>query len=75
MFTDISRHLLLHPTDINCTPPAIENFPRDFFTPEQRSRGAVCVHILIALYMFLGLAIACDEYFVPSLESISEGES
>ncbi|VEL20688.1 unnamed protein product [Protopolystoma xenopodis] len=30
------------------------------------------MHIFATLYMFLGLAIVCDAYFVPSLEVISE---
>ncbi|XP_064601846.1 probable sodium/potassium/calcium exchanger CG1090 isoform X2 [Liolophura sinensis] len=56
----------------NCTPPAIEQFPRDLFSPEQRRSGFLVTHILIAAYMFLALAIACDDYFVPSLEAICD---
>lgn len=36
--------------------------------------GGVFVHILIALYLFAALAIVCDDYFVPSLERICEGD-
>ena len=57
---------------INCTPAAIEEFPRDFFTAEQRSQGGVIVHILIATYMIFGLGYICDEYFVPVLEIICD---
>ena len=46
------------------------NFPPDAFTMEQRRQGAVVCHILGIIYMFVALAIVCDEYFVPSLEVI-----
>ncbi|KAM9331977.1 sodium/potassium/calcium exchanger 3 [Pholidichthys leucotaenia] len=51
---------------------AIHEFPEDIFTKEQRKNGAVCLHALCAIYMFYALAIVCDDYFVPSLEKISE---
>ncbi|XP_076868069.1 sodium/potassium/calcium exchanger 3 [Brachyhypopomus gauderio] len=51
---------------------AIHEFPEDIFTKEQRKRGAVLLHVLCAIYMFYALAIVCDDYFVPSLEKISE---
>ncbi|XP_070773158.1 sodium/potassium/calcium exchanger 3-like [Enoplosus armatus] len=51
---------------------AIHEFPEDIFTKEQRKEGAVCLHALCAIYMFYALAIICDDYFVPSLEKISE---
>ncbi|KAK2717292.1 sodium/potassium/calcium exchanger Nckx30C-like isoform X2 [Artemia franciscana] len=47
-------------------------FPADFFTLEQRKQGAVIFHILGVIYMFIALAIVCDEFFVPSLEVIIE---
>uniref|UniRef100_A0AAY5EW57 Sodium/calcium exchanger membrane region domain-containing protein n=1 Tax=Electrophorus electricus TaxID=8005 RepID=A0AAY5EW57_ELEEL len=47
-------------------------FPEDIFTKEQRRKGAVLLHVLCAIYMFYALAIVCDDYFVPSLEKISE---
>ncbi|XP_066584481.1 sodium/potassium/calcium exchanger Nckx30C isoform X2 [Prorops nasuta] len=47
-------------------------FPRDLFTIEQRRRGAVILHILGVVYMFVALAIVCDEFFVPSLDVIIE---
>ncbi|KAM4625830.1 sodium/potassium/calcium exchanger 4a isoform 2-T2 [Polymixia lowei] len=56
----------------NCTEPAIHHFPADIFSESQRSRGAVLLHIMAALYMFLALAIVCDDYFVVSLEKICE---
>ncbi|XP_028816395.1 sodium/potassium/calcium exchanger 3 isoform X2 [Denticeps clupeoides] len=51
---------------------AIHEFPEDVFTKEQRTHGAVLLHVFCAVYMFYALAIVCDVYFVPSLEKISE---
>ncbi|XP_062378271.1 sodium/potassium/calcium exchanger 4a [Sardina pilchardus] len=56
----------------NCTEPAVHEFPEDVFTPKQRAQGAIALHIFAALYMFLALAIVCDDYFVTSLEKICE---
>ncbi|XP_073712545.1 sodium/potassium/calcium exchanger 4 isoform X1 [Misgurnus anguillicaudatus] len=56
----------------NCTSPAIHEFPHDIFTNTERKSGAVLLHIIAALYMFLALAIVCDDYFVTSLEKICE---
>ncbi|XP_029565224.1 sodium/potassium/calcium exchanger 4-like isoform X1 [Oncorhynchus tshawytscha] len=56
----------------NCTEPAIKEFPEDLFTNNERKSGAVLLHIVAALYMFLALAIICDDYFVTSLEKICE---
>lgn len=64
-----TRQLMALP---NCTPPAVNQFPRDLFTQEQRKNGALVIHVLVAAYMFLGLSVVCDDYFIPSLESISE---
>uniref|UniRef100_A0A3P8UT85 Solute carrier family 24 member 4 n=1 Tax=Cynoglossus semilaevis TaxID=244447 RepID=A0A3P8UT85_CYNSE len=51
---------------------AIHEFPDDLFTNNERKTGAVMLHIVATLYMFLALAITCDEYFVTSLEKICE---
>ncbi|KAG7509297.1 sodium/potassium/calcium exchanger 4 isoform X1 [Solea senegalensis] len=56
----------------NCSEPAIHEFPEDLFTNKERKTGAVMLHIVATLYMFLALAIVCDEYFVTSLEKICE---
>ncbi|XP_062863999.1 sodium/potassium/calcium exchanger 4a [Trichomycterus rosablanca] len=56
----------------NCTDPAIHEFPEDVFTHQERTRGAVLLHIFAAVYMFLALAIVCDDYFVTSLEKLCE---
>lgn len=60
--------------DLNCTPPAIDDFPADIFTRTQRQAGAVVFHIVVSLYLFLALAVVCDKYFVPAVEKISQGK-
>ncbi|XP_055387895.1 sodium/potassium/calcium exchanger Nckx30C [Condylostylus longicornis] len=47
-------------------------FPTDLFTKEQLENGAVVFHVLGVIYMFVALAIVCDEFFVPSLDVIIE---
>jgi len=47
-------------------------FPPELFTPEQIKNGAVGFYILGVIYMFVALAIVCDEFFVPSLDVIIE---
>jgi hypothetical protein len=56
----------------NCTPPAIEEFPRPLIPQYVRARGGLIIHLSIAVYMFLGLSIVCDDYFVPALERMVE---
>uniref|UniRef100_A0A0K2T2R8 Sodium/calcium exchanger membrane region domain-containing protein n=1 Tax=Lepeophtheirus salmonis TaxID=72036 RepID=A0A0K2T2R8_LEPSM len=46
--------------------------PDDLFTAEQLKNGAVVLHMIGVIYMFYALALVCDEYFVPSLDIISE---
>ena len=58
----------------NCSPPAIEQFPRPLMGPNARKHGGLIIHLLVAVYTFLGLAIVCDDYFVASLDRICEGE-
>ncbi|XP_043286436.1 sodium/potassium/calcium exchanger 3 [Venturia canescens] len=55
---------------INCTPPAIEDFPHDLFDEKQRQAGAVVVHVIVSLYLFIALAVVCDKFFVPAVEKI-----
>ncbi|NXV32686.1 NCKX2 protein, partial [Rissa tridactyla] len=47
-------------------------YPRDLFSLEERRKGAVILHIIGMIYMFIALAIVCDEFFVPSLTVITE---
>ncbi|XP_037025683.1 probable sodium/potassium/calcium exchanger CG1090 [Bradysia coprophila] len=56
----------------NCTPPAIEQFPKPLMPPEWRKNGGLVINVIIALFTFLGLAIVCDDYFVSSLDRICE---
>ncbi|CAH1170378.1 unnamed protein product, partial [Phaedon cochleariae] len=56
----------------DCTPPAIRQFPHPLMSPKTRRHGGLIIHIIVAAYMFLGLAIVCDEYFVASLDRICE---
>ncbi|XP_076468406.1 sodium/potassium/calcium exchanger 5-like [Babylonia areolata] len=65
-----SRHLLAALP--NCTPRAVDQFPWDGLTKEERREGWWVLHVLLAFYMFMALAIVCDRYFVPSLEVLCE---
>ncbi|NXL05771.1 NCKX2 protein, partial [Mesembrinibis cayennensis] len=47
-------------------------YPRDLFSLEERRKGAVILHVIGMIYMFIALAIVCDEFFVPSLTVITE---
>lgn len=58
----------------NCTKPAIEQFPRPLMGLQARKNGGLILHILAAVYTFMGLAIVCDDYFVSSLDRICEGK-
>lgn len=49
----------------------LDDYPDDLFTKKQLERGAVVLHFIGMMYMFLALAIVCDEFFVPSLEVIT----
>lgn len=55
-----------------CSPPAYKEFPPDLFTNEQRYHGAMILHFILVIYMFIALSIVCDEYFVTSLDKICE---
>ena len=47
-------------------------FPPDLFTMSELRQGAVGFYIFGVVYMFVALAIVCDEFFVPSLDVIIE---
>uniref|UniRef100_UPI00358F7500 sodium/potassium/calcium exchanger 2-like n=2 Tax=Myxine glutinosa TaxID=7769 RepID=UPI00358F7500 len=59
---------------INKTEGHVEKgvYPKDIFSLEQRRHGAVLLHMLGMVYMFIGLALVCDEFFVPALAVIIE---
>jgi hypothetical protein len=48
----------------------LTNYPAEAFTWEAKKNGAVALYIFGVLYMFVALAIVCDEFFVPALECI-----
>ena len=60
---------------IGCIKPAIDQFPDPVIHQKGRRRGGVIIHIMVATYMFIGLAIVCDDYFVPALTRVSDGEN
>nr|XP_061791690.1 sodium/potassium/calcium exchanger 2-like [Nerophis lumbriciformis] len=48
------------------------DYPTDYFSVEDRRQGFVVFHMIGMLYMFIALAIVCDEFFVPALTVITE---
>lgn len=48
------------------------DYPTDYFSVEDRRQGYVVLHMFGMLYMFIALAIVCDEFFVPALTVITE---
>ncbi|XP_053713359.1 sodium/potassium/calcium exchanger 2-like [Synchiropus splendidus] len=48
------------------------DYPTDYFSVEERRQGYVLLHMFGMLYMFIALAIVCDEFFVPALTVITE---
>ncbi|XP_045777711.1 sodium/potassium/calcium exchanger Nckx30C isoform X3 [Maniola jurtina] len=73
--TDLYPDLADFATDLTPEPEADEKtplFPDDLFTEEQRRSGAVVLHVIGMGYMFVALAIVCDEFFVPALDVIIE---
>ncbi|XP_056136352.1 sodium/potassium/calcium exchanger 2-like [Lampris incognitus] len=48
------------------------DYPTDYFSLEERRQGFVVFHMFGMLYMFISLAIVCDEFFVPALTVITE---
>lgn len=53
---------------------AIDEFPPDFMSEETRQKGGFVVHIIIFIYLCIVLAVVCDNYFLKSLEYISESK-
>ncbi|KAM9836728.1 sodium/potassium/calcium exchanger 2 [Aulostomus maculatus] len=47
-------------------------YPPDIFSLTERRQGAVVLHMFGMIYMFIALAIVCDEFFVPALTVITE---
>jgi sodium/potassium/calcium exchanger 5 len=55
-----------------CIPASINDFPTDLFTQTQRRFGGVIFHFIFAVYLFFAITRVCDDYFMSSLEIISE---
>mmetsp|Transcript_20087 Transcript_20087/g.59346 ORF Transcript_20087/g.59346 Transcript_20087/m.59346 type:complete len:490 (-) Transcript_20087:532-2001(-) len=55
-----------------CDFAATSEFPEGLLTREQMASGAIMVHVVVLLYMFAALAIVCDEYFEPCLDTLCE---
>ncbi|XP_005177406.1 sodium/potassium/calcium exchanger 3-like [Musca domestica] len=53
----------------NCTISGIDAFP-NWFTEEGIRYDYVLICFVINMYLFLGVAIVCDEYCVPSVERL-----
>lgn len=60
------------PTSPAEAPHVKGEYPEDIFSVEDRKRGWVVLHIFGMMYMFISLAIVCDEFFVPALGVITD---
>lgn len=60
--------------ETDCVSPQSSEFPDGFFTVQERKDGGLVIYCMIIFYMLLAVAIVCDDYFLPSLEVISERE-
>lgn len=58
--------------ETECVSPQSSEFPEGFFTVQERKDGGLVIYFMIIFYMLLAVAIVCDDYFLPSLEVISE---
>ncbi|XP_051579896.1 sodium/potassium/calcium exchanger 5 [Myxocyprinus asiaticus] len=56
----------------DCIPPQSSEFPEGFFTLQERKDGGILIYFMIIFYMLLAVSIVCEDYFLPSLEVISE---
>lgn len=58
--------------ETGCVSPQSSEFPDGFFTVRERKDGGLVIYFMIIFYMLLAVSIVCDDYFLPSLEVISE---
>lgn len=61
-----------HPIAMRSSDESQGDYPEDLFSLEERRQGWVALHMFGMLYMFIALAIVCDEFFVPALTVITE---
>ncbi|XP_075391294.1 sodium/potassium/calcium exchanger 1 isoform X2 [Tenrec ecaudatus] len=47
-------------------------YPSDLFSVQERRQGWVVLHVFGMMYVFVALAIVCDEFFVPALGVITD---
>uniref|UniRef100_A0A1I8FH60 TLC domain-containing protein n=1 Tax=Macrostomum lignano TaxID=282301 RepID=A0A1I8FH60_9PLAT len=59
----LSSALPLAPANA-CTPRSIETFPPDLISTPAKQRGAILLHVCVAVWLFAALAVVCDEYFL-----------
>lgn len=64
--------LFVSENETDCIPPQSSEFPDGFFSVQERKDGGLVIYFMIIFYMLLAVAIICDDYFLPSLEVISE---
>ncbi|XP_056269509.1 sodium/potassium/calcium exchanger 5 isoform X2 [Pseudoliparis swirei] len=55
-----------------CVSSSSSEFPEGFFSLQQRKDGGLVIYFLLIFYLLLAVAVVCDDYFLPSLEVISE---
>ncbi|KAM9765754.1 sodium/potassium/calcium exchanger 5 [Menidia menidia] len=58
--------------ETECISTQASEFPEGFFTVQERKDGGLVIYFMLIFYMFLSVSIICDDYFLPSLEVISE---
>lgn len=58
--------------ETECIAPQASEFPEGFFTVQERKDGGLVIYFMLIFYMLLAVSIVCDDYFLPSLEVISE---
>lgn len=49
------------------------DFPPDLFSLESRRHGAVLLHLAGSVYCFVLIALVCNDYFLPSVDCICQG--
>lgn len=50
-----------------------DEFPEDLFSQEQRTHGAILVHLFVLAYCFLLVSFICQDYFLPAVFRICTG--
>eukprot|EP01084_Bolivina_argentea_P226760 382996_1 len=50
----------------------LEGYPPDLLTPKEQRYGGWLLYFIGMSYTFIGIALVCDEWFVPAIEVIVE---